>query len=146
MKLYKVLDLSYSDDPAQHLKEVGAYQEGEGWRLLSVLRASGRWLYYLERDADPSPGSVAAAAVGGESSLPEPVRRVEGGGAPALGTLDYLTLGLARFREVAEAGGFEVGEVTLSFDEVEDKALLKVSLRIDAALLEAEPARAGGGG
>lgn len=139
MKQYKVLDLSYTDDPERHLREVRAYHEGDGWSLLAVVHAGGRWLYYLERDAEPAPRGVAGAAVGSEVSLPEPVRRVEGGGAPALGTLDYITLGLARFRQVAEAGGFEVGEVTISFDEVEDKALLKVSLGVDASLLEPEP-------
>ena len=133
MKLYKVLDLSYSGDPAQHLKEVGAYQEGEGWRLLSVVHAAGRWLYYLEREADAPTAPSVMPALSAPAAAPK-------------GTLDYLTLGLARLREVAEAGGFEVGEVTLSFDDVEDKALLKVSLGIDAALLEAEPAQAGGGG
>jgi hypothetical protein len=53
------------------------------------------------------------------------------------GTLDYITRGLARFREAAEAGGFEVGEVTLSFDEDQESVLLRVSLGIDAGLLKA---------
>jgi len=46
------------------------------------LEASGRWLYYLERDAEPGPqGGVTATAVGSEQGLPGPVRRVEGGGS-----------------------------------------------------------------
>ena len=79
MKQYKVVDLSYSQDPRQHLKDVRAYHELDGWRLLSVvhLEASGRWLYYLERDAQPGPQDVAAVAVGSEQGLSEPVRRVE---------------------------------------------------------------------
>lgn len=77
MKEYKVLDLSYTDDPERHLAEVRAYHEGDGWRLLSVVHAPGRWLYYLERDAEPGlQGGVAAAAVGEEQGLPGPVRRV----------------------------------------------------------------------
>jgi hypothetical protein len=74
VKLYKVLDLSYSDDPAQHLKEVGAYHEGDGWRLLTVVYAAGRWLYYLERDVEPAARGVRAEASGGEQGLQEPVR------------------------------------------------------------------------
>jgi hypothetical protein len=57
--------------------------------------------------------------------------------AASRGTLDYITAGLARFREAAEAGGFEVEEVTLSFDEDQESVLLKVSLGIDAGLLAA---------
>jgi hypothetical protein len=30
VKEYKVIDLSYSDDPNRHLKEVRGYHEGEG--------------------------------------------------------------------------------------------------------------------
>lgn len=144
MKEYKVVDLSYSQDPRQHLKDVRAYHEQDGWRLLSVvhLEASGRWLYYLEREAEPAPQGMVAAADGAELSRPGPVRRVrvaleEGA---ARGTLDYLTLGFARFCRVAEAGGFEVGEATLCFDDVEVKIYLKVSLGIEASLLDPEPA------
>lgn len=54
MKEYKVLDLSYSSDPEQHLTDVRAFHEREGWRLLSVVYAQGKWLYYLERDAPES--------------------------------------------------------------------------------------------
>ena len=82
MKEYKVVDLSYSQDPRRHLKDVAAYHELDGWRLLSVvhLPASGMWLYYLERDAGQgTQGGVAATPVGSEQSLPAPVRRVEGG-------------------------------------------------------------------
>jgi hypothetical protein len=70
-----------SQDPRQHLKDVRAYHELNRWHLLSVvhLEASGRWLYYLEREAEPAPpGAVTATAVGSEQAPPEPVRRVEG--------------------------------------------------------------------
>lgn len=85
MKEYKVVDLSYSQDPRQHLKDVAAYHELDGWRLLSVvyLPDSRRWLYYMERDAPAGTdlrGGVASAVARSEQSLPEPVRRVEGGG------------------------------------------------------------------
>lgn len=84
MKEYKVVDLSYSQDARQHLKDVAAYHELDGWRLLSVVHLpdSRRWLYYLERDAPAGSGprgGVAAAAAGSERGLPEPVRRIEGG-------------------------------------------------------------------
>lgn len=78
---YKVVDLSYSQDPRQHLKDVRAYHELDGWHLLSVvhLPSTCRWLYYLERDAEPgAQGGVASAAVGEEQGLPGPVRRVGG--------------------------------------------------------------------
>ena len=52
------------------------------------------------------------------------------------GTLDHITAGLARLREAVTPGGFEVGEVTLSFDDDAGKVELKVSLSIDAALLD----------
>lgn len=81
VKEYKVVDLSYSQDARQHLKDVRCYHELDGWHLLSVvhLEASGRWLYYLEREAQPAPqGGVTATAVGSEQGLPGPVRRVEG--------------------------------------------------------------------
>lgn len=104
-KQYKVVDLSYSQDARRHLKDVRAYHELDGWRLLSVvhLEASGRWLYYLERDAEPGPqGGVTATAVGSELSLPGPVRRVGGGGsgevvtAGADVTKDGVTVGVFR--------------------------------------------------
>jgi hypothetical protein len=62
--------------------------------------------------------------------------------AAAKGTLDYITAGLARFRESAKAGGFDVGEVTLSFDEDQERVLLKVSLGIEVELLD-HPTEAG---
>lgn len=51
-KEHKVIDLSYSQDTRQHLKDVAAYHADGGWRLVAVVRleAPGRWLYYLERD------------------------------------------------------------------------------------------------
>lgn len=78
---YRVMDLSYSQDPRQHLKDVAAYHELDGWRLLTVvhLPESGRWLYYLEREAEGA--AVEARASGGEQSLAGAVRRVEVGGA-----------------------------------------------------------------
>ncbi|HWS87978.1 MAG TPA: hypothetical protein VN282_13495 [Pyrinomonadaceae bacterium] len=112
MKLYKVLDLSYSDDLAQHLKEVRAYHEGDGWHLLTVVYAAGRWLYYLEREAAAGPrpaddraevehlarrldgllgpprqtrvGGVTARASGGEQGLAALVRRVGAGPSRAI--------------------------------------------------------------
>ena len=51
-KEYKVVELLPSASPLQHMAEVRAYHEGDGWRLVSVVCAEGRWLYYMERDAE----------------------------------------------------------------------------------------------
>jgi len=114
VKEYKVVDLSYSQDARQHLKDVRAYHELNGWRLFTVvhLEASGRWLYYLEREAAAGPRpaddraevehlarrldgllgpprqtrvrGVTARASGGEQGLAALVRRVGAGPSRAI--------------------------------------------------------------
>ena len=54
---------------------------------------------------------------------------------------DYLTAALARLRGAAGEAGFEVGEVTLSFDDMEEIVELKVRLSIEAGLLDLPPAQ-----
>lgn len=58
---------------------------------------------------------------------------------------DYLTAALARLRAAADAQGFELGEVTLSFDEYEQSVELKAGLSITAELLDLTPAPAAPG-
>jgi hypothetical protein len=62
-------------------------------------------------------------------------------GAPAeKGTLDHITAALARFRSAITPAGFEVRDVTLSFDDEEQRVSLSVRMGIDAELLGPEPA------
>lgn len=83
---------------------------------------------------------VAATAAGSGESPTQPRPRSTTFFSPA----DYLMAALDRLGAAADTQDFNVGEVTLRFDEDEWEVRLKVHLRISAGLLDDTPAPAGG--
>lgn len=115
----------------RHGQQVESYLPRTAAEMLARVRA------LVEGEADEDTQTWDVVMHGGRAATAQSV-------GAARGTLDYLTRGLARFCEVAEAGGFEVGEATLSFDDGEQRMSLRVSLGIEASLLKAEPDGAAG--